>query len=146
GKECNPEGERYPSMVVEIGVSQSLPSLCRAARQYFSQRTSIQVYLAIKIFKMVNGTRPMVALRFLRTNQNRTRPDIVKSFGTAPLNNMTKNFLRIKKSVPAAAITGVGMGGPACNGPGIALYQMAFPPALVFNGDPAGVPALVAGC
>ncbi|RUP49241.1 hypothetical protein BC936DRAFT_142986 [Jimgerdemannia flammicorona] len=147
GQGCNSAGEAYPTMVVEVGVNQSHKSLYRAAAHYFSPRTTIQIYLAIKIFpRRQNGTRAMVALRFLRTNPNPTRPDIVKSFGTAPIPRQMKDYLQAKH-VPDAAITGLRRpGDPACNAAGIALYQMNFPAALLFNGDPAGVPgALAAG-
>ncbi|RUS33774.1 hypothetical protein BC938DRAFT_483985 [Jimgerdemannia flammicorona] len=120
GQGCNSAGEAYPTMVVEVDVNQSHKSLYRAAAHHFSPRTTIQIYLAIKIFpRRQNGTRTMVALRFLRTNKARHH----------------------------AAITGLRRhGDPACDAAGIALYQMNFPAALLFNGDPAGVPgALAAG-
>ncbi|CAG8753222.1 9542_t:CDS:2, partial [Funneliformis mosseae] len=68
--------------------------LPRPPSGYFSPNTTIQIYLAIKIFPThQNSTRAMLALRYLHNNQNNTVPDIIKSFGTAPLHKITKEFL-----------------------------------------------------
>ena len=41
----------------------------------------------------------------------------------------------------ATALTGVGAGGPACNGNGLPAYQLAIPTASLYFGDIGGVPA-----
>lgn len=141
----NTEGEAYPTMVVEVGISQPFRSLYRAAEQYFSPRTTIQIYLAIKVFpRQTDGRQPMVAMRFLRTNPVSMRPDIVKSFGTGPITRRMKDYFR-DRGIPDANITGVGIpGAPACNAAGIGFYQMNFPAALLYSGNPDGAPGELA--
>jgi len=142
GREPNPKGTAYPTMVVEVGVSETISSLHDLARNYFSPRTTIQIYLAIKLFPTrTNGTRAMLALRYLRTNQNNTVPDVILSFGTAPLHYSTIDFLTNIVGVPLANITGVGFSAIACNAPGIPDYQVHIPVAELFNGSSGGIPA-----
>jgi hypothetical protein len=43
-------GNAFPTMMVEVGFSQSLPDLHRTVARYFSPQTTIQIVLAIKIF------------------------------------------------------------------------------------------------
>ncbi|RUS18521.1 hypothetical protein BC937DRAFT_88666, partial [Endogone sp. FLAS-F59071] len=139
---CNGGRDPYPAMVIEIGNSQSLTSLYNLAKKYFSPHIPVQIYLAIKLYpRRSDGTKSMVALRFLRTNPTPTRPDVVISFGTAPLPHGAKATLRAKR-VPAGIITGLlQRGDPPCDAPGIPAYSMNFPAAHLFNRDPAGVPA-----
>ncbi|CAG8625232.1 2442_t:CDS:1 [Ambispora gerdemannii] len=132
----NSSGKPYPTLVVEIGNTESLNSLHELATKYFSQRTTIQIYLAIKLF--LSGA--LLALLYLRNNSNQTMPVIVKSFGTADLANLSRNYLLNTAHVPANVITGVGFGGVPCDGPNIPVYQIAIPTILLFNDVPGGVP------
>ncbi|CAG8723066.1 23373_t:CDS:1 [Racocetra persica] len=142
GQRPNSEGVAYPTMVVEVGNSESTTSLHNLSTGYFSPRTTIQIYLAIKLFPIRNdGTRAMLALRYLRTNPNPTVPDIVISFGTAPLNYNTINFLLNSVGVSSANLTGVGFSTNVCNAPGISNYQLHIPAAEIFNGVHGGIPA-----
>ncbi len=50
GQECDSSGWAYPTVVVEVGLSEGLESLHSLAGRYFSARTTIQVYIAIKAF------------------------------------------------------------------------------------------------
>jgi hypothetical protein len=52
GQGADSSGWVYPTVVVEVGLSEGLASLHSLAGRYFSRRTTIQVYIAIKIFGM----------------------------------------------------------------------------------------------
>jgi len=111
------------------------------AAGYFSARTTIQMYLAIKLFPFrQNNTAALLAMLYLRNNPNPTIPVIVKSFGTAPLHGTTRRYLENTVNVPVNTFTGVGFGAAACNGLNIQEYQIAIPTNLLFNGAPGGVP------
>ena len=141
GQASNSNGRPYPTLVVEVGNSESFPSLHDLSTGYFSPRTTIQIYIAIKIFPIrQDGTRAMLALRYLRTNQNNTVPDIIISFGTAPLHPNTIGFLT-NIGVPLANIVGVGFSATACNTSGIPIYQLHIPAIELFNGVLGGIPA-----
>ncbi|CAG8501786.1 20108_t:CDS:1 [Racocetra fulgida] len=142
GQGSDSEGLAYPTTVVEVGNGESTHSLHNLSTGYFSPRTTIQIYLAIKLFPIRNdGTRAMLALRYLRTNPNPTVPDTVISFGTAPLSHHTIDFLLNSVNVSSANVTGVGFSTNACNAPGISNYQLHIPAAEIFNGVHGGIPA-----
>ncbi|CAG8641235.1 2046_t:CDS:1 [Ambispora gerdemannii] len=135
----NSSGNPYPTLVVEIGNTESLNSLHELAEKYFSQRTTIQIYLAIKLYPpRRNNTFALLAVLYLRNNQNPTTPVVVKSFGTAPLSNHSRIYLQ--SIVRDEFITGVGFGGAPCAGADIGKYQLAIPTNLLFNDVPGGVP------
>ena len=144
GQGRDAEGKPYPTLVIEVGFTESLQSLHELAADFFSPRTTIRLYLAIKIFsRRVNGTRPMLALLYRRPNPVPANPlpSIVKSFGTAPLSSQSLAYLR-SQGIAANAITGYGNpGAPSCNAVGIPQYQVPLPTAELFNGVPGGVPA-----
>ncbi|CAG8556921.1 6666_t:CDS:2, partial [Racocetra persica] len=105
-----------PRIVVEIGKTESLDSLNNLAEEYFSARTNIQIYLAIKIWpRRSDGTAAMLALLYLRNNvvpnpalnsSNpllntqptitllNTVPSLAISFGTAPLHHQQLMFVQ----------------------------------------------------
>ncbi|CAG8459722.1 6464_t:CDS:2 [Paraglomus brasilianum] len=146
GQEPNSDGNAYPTMVVEVGNSEPVPSLHDLSAGYFSPRTTIQIYLAIKLFPIrQNGTRAMLALRYLRTNHNNTVPDIIISFGTASPHSSTIEFLTNVVGVPPANITGVGFSATACNTPGLPDYRLHIPVIELFNGASGGVPGAFNG-
>ena len=123
----------------EIGNTESLNSLHELAEKYFSQRTTIQIYLAIKLYPpRQNNTFALLAVLYLRNNQNPTTPVVVKFFGTAPLSNHSRIYLQ--SIVRDKFITGVGLGGTPCDGANIGEYQLAIPTNLLFNDVPGGVP------
>ena len=70
-------------MVIEVGYLQSLPDLHQKVTLYFSQETSIQIVLIIKIFdlRVDNNTFALIAALYLRTNQNPLIPVNIISFG-----------------------------------------------------------------
>ncbi|RHZ55983.1 hypothetical protein Glove_408g19 [Diversispora epigaea] len=116
-----------PNLVVEIGSTESLGHLHRMVVGYFSLQTTIQLYLAIKLFPpRQNNTFALLALLYSRNNPNPTIPIIVKSFGTAPLSVLTQNYLQNTINVPVKIITGVGFG--------------PVPTNPLFNGARGGVP------
>ncbi|CAG8643629.1 2441_t:CDS:1 [Ambispora gerdemannii] len=130
----NSSGKPYPTLVVEIGDTESLNSLHELATKYFSQRTTIQIYLAIKLFP----SGALLALLYLRNNPNQTMPAIAKSFGTASLAHLSRIYLL--DTVHVTAITGVGFGGVPCDVANIPEYQISIPTILLFNDVPGGVP------
>nr|CAG8651488.1 7246_t:CDS:1 [Entrophospora candida] len=135
----NSSRQPYPTLVVEIADMESLRSLHESATTYFSQRTTIQIYLAIKLFSLrQNGSVALLVLLYLRNNPNPTIPVIAKSFGTAPLHHYPQTYLL--NTVHVTGITGVGFGGVPCDGANLQEYQMAIPTTLLFNDVPGGVP------
>ena len=143
---CNSSGYAYPTMVVEVGLSQSIRNLHELAPIYFSRRTTIMIFLVIKIFparRRQNNARAMVAMLYLRTSQTPNVPVTVVSFGNAQLNNLVVRFIQ---TTVGANVTGNITGAPPCNGPNIPNYLINIPANALFHGAPGGVPnALVGG-
>jgi len=138
GQACNSLGWAFPNMVVEVGYSESIRSLHRWAPFYLSGRTTIMIYLAIKIYP----SNTMVAMLYQRTSQTPNRPTIVISFGTRPIHNRVVNFL-LNAGVPGANIIGVGRhGAPPCNTSNMALYQLHIPAAEIFHRTPFILPSV----
>ena len=126
---------------MEIGSTEILGHLHRKVVGYFSLQTTIQLYLAIKLFPPCqNNTFALLALLYSRNNPNPTIPIIIKSFGTAPLSIPTQYYLQNTINVPVNIITGVGFGPVPCNMVNIPEYQSAIPTNLLFNGARGGVP------
>src|ERR1051325_141665 len=66
---CNSSGHAYPTMVVEVGLSQSICNLHELIPIYFSRRTTIMIVLAIKIYPPLQSNAiPMEAMLYLRTS------------------------------------------------------------------------------
>ena len=137
----NATGNPYPTMVIEIGSTESLNSLHELATGYFSPRTNIRMYLAIKLFpRRRDRTFALLALFYRRDQLNPTVPCIAKSFGTANLHISTTRFLLNIPNFPANSLTGVGCGQVACDGPNLPDYQLAIPTRLLFDDVPTGAP------
>ncbi|PKK58192.1 hypothetical protein RhiirC2_341559 [Rhizophagus irregularis] len=89
GQGADNNDKAYPTMMIEVGFSQSLPDLHRTATLYFDPRTTIQIVLAIKIFGVRTDTTTntstiaLIAMLYLRTSINPLIPTSVISFGTA---------------------------------------------------------------
>ncbi|CAG8666101.1 16739_t:CDS:1 [Racocetra fulgida] len=110
----NSTGNPYPTLVVEIGSTESLNHLHDKVANYFSQRTTIQIYIAIKLFPFrQDGTFALLVLLYLRNNPNPTIPSIAKSFGTAPLHPITQAYLL--DTLHVQTIYGVEFGGIPCD-------------------------------
>ncbi|CAB4401186.1 unnamed protein product [Rhizophagus irregularis] len=118
---ANNLGAAYPTMIIEVGHSQSLPDLHRKVALYFSLRTTIQIVLLIKIFKPKrNNTITLIAAKYVRTSLTPLIPEQVISFGTATpykRDPVTRNNY------------------PACNMTGIGIYIMNIPANELFDGD-----------
>jgi len=132
-------------MVVEVGNLEPIRSLHGLAPFYFSPRTTIMIYLAIKLFPIrIRGNipvRPMVAMLYQRTSPTPNIPTQVISFGNIALDNRVVNFF-INLGVPGALITGVGRhGAPPCNAPNLPIYQLPIPAAEIFHLSPAVLPS-----
>ncbi|CAB4436456.1 unnamed protein product [Rhizophagus irregularis] len=142
GLSCNSDGLPYPNMVIEVGYRESPRSLHGLAPFYLSPRTTIMIYLAIKIYPVRThypGRKPMVAMLYQRSSQTHNIPTRMISFGNAPLDNRVVNyFLGIGVNV-----TGVGIpGAPPCNTPNIPTYQLQIPAAEIFNRTPFILPTI----
>lgn len=107
------------------------------AAGYFSLRTRIQIYLAIKIFpRHQDNSVALLALLYLHNNPNPTIPVIVIWNSTS-----TQSYLQNTANVSADAITGVGIGtAVSCDGANIPEYHLDIPTNLLFEGVSEGVP------
>jgi len=132
-------GVIYPTLVFEVGYTESTVSLHNLAPIYLGPNTSIQLYVAIKIFgRRGNGTFAMLALLYSRTNAPVTTPVHAISCGTAPI---VQHVLTAILQPPL--LTGVGIAAaPACNQAGLPQYQLHLPLASIYHGVgvPAGLP------
>jgi len=155
GQGANALGAPYPTMIIEVGFTQTFPDLHRKVAVFFSAQTTIQIVLAIKIFELrANNTFAMIAALYLRTSPTPLVPVQVISFGTAEPIQQIVEYLENTVGVSPNIFTGVGridittgIDYPLCNAPGIQIYQMNIPAAELFNGDPLGIPAAaVGGC
>ncbi|CAG8607011.1 2903_t:CDS:2 [Acaulospora morrowiae] len=123
-QEPNSDEGAYPTMVVE-----SFDILFFSTNDYSNLPYNQTAF---------HSSRRYNALRYLCTNQNQMVPDVVKSFGTAPLHRNTIDFLLNDVGVK---ITGVGFTATTCNAPSIPNYQLHIPTVELFHGSPSGVPA-----
>ncbi|CAG8522703.1 11616_t:CDS:2 [Racocetra fulgida] len=142
--------------------TESLDSLNDLAGEYFSARTNIQIYLAIKIWpRRTDDTAAMLALLYLRNNVipnpvlnssnpplntqptitlPNTVPNPAISFGTAPLHHQPLMFVQ-NTGIPHHRITGLLQHGDiACTTSGMINYEITIPANLLFNAFPGGVP------
>ncbi len=148
---ANRLGGVYPTMVIEVGHTQSLPDLHQKATLYFSPQTTIQIVLVIKIFEpRVDNTITLITAKYLRTSPTPLIPVQVISFGTAEPYQPTINYITSNDGmgVPPNNFIGVGRHTDgndylACSRAGIPTYIMNIPAAELFDGDP-NVPAEVA--
>ncbi|GBC10450.1 hypothetical protein RclHR1_09640001 [Rhizophagus clarus] len=135
---CNSSGYAYPTMVIEVGLGQSIRNLHELTPIYFSRRTTIMIFLLIKIYPVrQNGTRAMVAMLYLRTSPTPNVPVTAISFGNARLNN---SVVRYVQNTVGTNVTGFVIGAPPCNGPNIPNYLLNIPANALFNGAPGGIP------
>lgn len=154
-----------PRMIIEVGKTETIESLNSLAGEYFSnsvQSSLVQVYLSIKMFsRRTNDTVAMVATLYLRNNQvpnlalnqptpppntpptvpmTNTIPNLVISFGTAPLHQVSRTFIN-NIGVRSDRIIGfLQPNDPACVAAGMANYQINIPSNLLFCDYPGGVP------
>lgn len=134
---ADPTGKVYSNLIIEIGWSETLRSLHSLAPVYLGANTSVQLYMALKIYRRKpNQTFALLALLYSRANAPLTTPLLAISCGTAPV---------LRGRLPLAIrpiLTGVGFGGPACNQVGLPAYQLPLPVAAIYQGValPAGLP------
>ncbi|GBC15737.1 uncharacterized protein OCT59_027702 [Rhizophagus irregularis] len=140
---ANNLGAAYPTMIIEVGHSQSLLDLHRKVALYFSPRTTIQIVLLVKIFKPKgNNTITLIVAKYVRTSQTPLIPKQVISFGTATPHQSTINYITNTMGVPQNCFIGFGRRDPvtgnnypACNMANIGLYLMNIPANELFDGD-----------
>jgi Uma2 family endonuclease len=136
----------YPTMMIEVGYSQSLPDLNRTATLYFDRRTTIQIVLAVKIFGIRIDTNTntriiaLIAALYLRTSATPLIPTSVVSFGTADPDAKTVNYILNEMGVLPGNFIGVGRPNfPLCNAANLPAYQMNIPGPEIFDGVPANL-------
>ncbi|RIA81971.1 hypothetical protein C1645_809828 [Glomus cerebriforme] len=120
-------------MVVKGGFSRSIHNLHNLELIHFSQRTTILIFLIIKIFPAhhcQHGTRVMVAMLYLRTNAAPKMPVSVISFGNAQLNNLVVRFIQ---NTEGTKITDFITEAPPCNSLNIPNYILNIPANALFN-------------
>ncbi|CAB4413314.1 unnamed protein product [Rhizophagus irregularis] len=140
---ANNLGAAYPTMIIEVGHSQSLLDLHRKVALYFSPRTTIQIVLLVKIFKPKgNYTITLIAAKYVRTSQTPLIPEQVISFGTATPHQSTINYITNTMGVPQNRFIGFGRRDPvtgnnypACNMANIGIYIMNIPANELFDGN-----------
>jgi len=133
--------EPYPTFVAEVGYSESLDSLHSLAVEYFNARSTIQVYLAVKIWaRRDDNTFSALALLYRRNAPNpTTTPVQAISFGSARIHG---NSLNTMPGVIPPLITGNHGALPqACDGGGLPAFHINIPLANLYHGVPGGVPA-----
>ncbi|GBC03842.1 hypothetical protein RclHR1_05360002 [Rhizophagus clarus] len=143
GAAANNLGAAYPTMIIEVGYTQSLPDLHRKVALYFSSRTTIQIVLLVKIFKpRRDNTITLIAAKYVRTSQTPLIPEQVISFGMATPYGSTINCITNTMGVPQNRFIGFGRRNPitgnnypACNMAGIGTYIMNIPANELFDGD-----------
>eukprot|EP01133_Synstelium_polycarpum_P002452 gene2452-2788_t len=98
GFAANADGDTFPTMIIEVGVTQSLKSLHDKAQRYLLATTDIQIVLCISLWpRRPNNSFQMVALLYIRDplQVHSTRlPQTVVSFGTAPLHYTSRDAIR----------------------------------------------------
>jgi len=121
----------YPTVVIEVGWSESIRSLHSLAADYFSPRTDIRVYLALKFWPkdVTTNTCAMVALLYRRSNNNPTIPVKIISFGNRNLHHTSRTSIQNN----IGPISGVGMGGPPCDQAGLNPYRIRIRKAEIFH-------------
>lgn len=149
GLGMNADNDPYPTFVAEVGISETIGSLHGLADEYFDPRTTIRVYLAVKIWPMrPNGTFAAIALLYLRNNVPNTTPAQVISFGTAPIH--AKALTSMPPVIPPLIVGNHGIAPQVCNAAGLPAFQINLPTAELYhgvpgvpNGVPVGVPAVL---
>lgn len=143
----NANNDPYPTLVVEVAISESVGSLHALAAQYFNARTTIRAYLAVKVWEQRNdGTFAALALLYLRSNNPNTTLVQAISFGTSPIHGNSLNSLPpVIHNPNNSIITGVISGplGQPCNQAGLATFQINMPLAEIYHGVPGSIPAQV---
>jgi hypothetical protein len=140
-RQTNPvdyDGQQYPTVVVEVGVSQSLTSLHSRAAIFLSPQTTIQIYIAIKPYpRRGDNTMVMIALMYRRPLQDNAQPQPSAkiSFGTAEPRGDTQNRLQ---QFGGANPRGLGFGDSPLTQRGMPLYQLVIPKEDLFHGVPEG--------
>ena len=164
-----------PVLIVEIGASESIPQLDHDAQTFLGSPVlngEVQAVLVIRVFRRrphptppgaAPGPYAAVAALYVRGNGlgvgrtqqlvtvpgaagpvvvAATAPSCVISFGSAPVHpGLCMDQVQDLGTAP----TGVGFGGPACDGPGLAPYLIRVPAAVLYFAapPPAGMLAAV---
>ncbi|GAM17008.1 hypothetical protein SAMD00019534_001830 [Acytostelium subglobosum LB1] len=127
----------FPTVIIEVGVSQTVASLHQKAKRYLSNTTDIQVVVCIKIFppKSDDGTFKALALLYRRSVSTQTPVQVI-SFGTIPF-DLPMVYI-IQGLGPTTGNTLAVNTPPTV--PNDPLYLLRIPLADIYNGDANGVP------
>ncbi|KYQ93218.1 hypothetical protein DLAC_05856 [Tieghemostelium lacteum] len=146
GPQANVSGSPFPTLVVEVGYSQTFQSLHTKALQYLNPNTNIQMVICVKFWnRIANNNNTFRALMlFYRRGFAGTNPEQIISFGTSPLHHETRNTINgwnlNANQTSGFGITVNGIPTPVCNQAGMAPYTLQIPSADLFNGVAGGVP------
>ncbi|RUS14357.1 hypothetical protein BC938DRAFT_477418 [Jimgerdemannia flammicorona] len=115
-------------MVIEVSYS----SLYNLVTSCVSARTTIQICLAVKLFRRRSkGTMAILALLYLRTKPN----------PMVPMCKWCQLRGRLSLGIPNHGITSVErIGAPPCDTAGISVYQVNISAAQLFSGATDGIP------
>ncbi len=138
-------GRPGPNLVVEVGHSQSLRSLCNKADGYLRYSENIMLVAVVKIYE----NRALLFLLYQRsifgrllTDEEAVRPSLALSFGpVAMTRDQVQEFTKCT-GMAAGHLRGYYANNqhkdPPCLGLGQALYQVSFPHHLLLSGDNLG--------
>jgi hypothetical protein len=132
GQGINAQNDPYPTLVAEVGLSESVGSLHVLAVEYFDPRTTNRCYLAVKIWpERSDGTFAALALLYLRTNSPSKIPAQAISFGTAPIHLSAVDTM---PNMMSSMITGNHGDVPeVCKAAGIPAFSINIPVAELYH-------------
>jgi len=141
GQGMTAHDDSYPTFVVEAAAAETVSSLHNLAPTFFNARTTIQVYLAVKVWEQRDdGTFAALALLYLRSSRTPISPVQAISFGTGPIH--ANALSSMPQAIMSTPISGVidGFGGQLCNQANLEAFQISIPVADLYHGVPGGVP------
>lgn len=130
--------DTYPTLVIEIAKSQSVPDLSGMAAMYFHPDTTIRMYIYIKIYELrPTGGQAMLAASITRSSPTPLVPSLLISFGTTELALTTLGV--VGEAMVHNLFRGVGFGDPPCTAADLAAYQLNLPTAEIFHDVQTGI-------
>ncbi|EFJ08818.1 hypothetical protein SELMODRAFT_428611 [Selaginella moellendorffii] len=122
GEEFNSDDDSVGFIV--FGVARTLPELLEACNELLAANPAVRIVLGVKQYEM--KTEQLVAIRSCKQGDGTVEKKAV-SFGSKALDPST--VLLLERD--GAQVSGVGLGGVACDRIGLEDYQMELPPADV---------------
>eukprot|EP01133_Synstelium_polycarpum_P018140 gene18140-21684_t len=126
--EANRSGDPFPTLIIQVGMTQSLLSLHEKALDYLSDTTDIQLVISISVWpRRIDGTFQMVAMLYNRTYSSLI-PQTIVSFGSAPLHSTTRDV--VLSWDPSLVIQGYvdwDLHSPKCDQPLQSIFSLLLP-------------------